>query len=133
MDCKKRNFIIQFIKFNLVGIINTLITYFIYCILVLFRMHHFIALSVDYLTGVIITFTLNKNFTFKNKSPTSIFMFIKMLFIYLIVFSLNIFLLFLFIDIYKFNKIVSQFFVQATLAFLSFIFQKNFVFKERGV
>lgn len=132
MDSKKRNIIVQFVKFNIVGITNTFITYCIYSVLVIFGVNHFIALGFDYLFGIIITFVLNKHFTFKHKYKTTVFIFLKMVVIYIFVFFINSFLLYIFIDINKFNKLVSQFFAQGAVALMSFIFQKNIVFRSNG-
>jgi putative flippase GtrA len=65
---KYRKGIIQFIKFNFVGIINTVITFIIFTLLnKLFGVDKFIAEPVGYVCGLINSFILNKIWTFGKK------------------------------------------------------------------
>lgn len=65
-----KEFIKQFFKFGLVGILNTLIT-----LAVIFLLMHFspasyvIANAAGYILGFINSFILNKTWTFKSKGP----------------------------------------------------------------
>jgi putative flippase GtrA len=77
---KYRKGIIQFIKFNFVGIINTVITFIVFYILhKLFNIHELIAEPIGYVCGLINSFILNKIWTFGKKyyfSPIEMIKFI---------------------------------------------------------
>lgn len=127
--CVKENFI-QFIKFNIVGIINTAVTFGIYSFVVFLLDNHFIGLACDYFFGIIISFALNKKVTFNNGSKTSVFMITKMILAYVPSIILNIVLLYIFVDIANWNKYMAQFITMFLIAFISFLMQKFFVFKQ---
>jgi len=121
----------KFLSFNLVGLINTAITYGIYALAIAVGLNHFIALCIDYALGLIISFFLNKNFTFKIRKKADIEMFLKMIVAYIPSFLINIGLLWLFIDKFNMNKYLSQFIALAIVALFSFFMQHKFVFNYR--
>lgn|GEM_PF-2413249 len=108
MFIKNKYTLFQFIKFNIVGIINTFITYLIYTLLVLITNHHYFSLVIEYLAGIPITFLLNKKFTFKDTQKNYFIMLLKMTFCYLIVFCLNMGLLYLFVNMDLLVKIFEK-------------------------
>lgn len=85
-------FNIEFVKFVFVGCINTLISFVIMLLLYdLFRMGYWGASSISYIVGSVVSFVLNKNFTFKNKdsiSKTAIKFAVNVLVCYIIAYSI---------------------------------------------
>lgn len=68
----------QFIKFGIVGISNTVISYVVYAILVYLGMHYLVANVVSYFAGVANSFVWNSKFVFKaeddpNRNPAKVF------------------------------------------------------------
>lgn len=68
----------QFIKFGIVGISNTVISYVVYAILVYLGMHYLVANVVSYFAGVVNSFVWNSKFVFKaeddpNRNPAKVF------------------------------------------------------------
>lgn len=60
---------ITMIKFLMVGMINTLFgTCVMFAAYNLFHLNYWISSALNYILGSILSFTLNKNFTFQNKS-----------------------------------------------------------------
>jgi GtrA-like protein. len=57
----------EFIGFLGVGVTNTILTYFIY-LLLLFVIHYQLAYLFSYILGIFITYYLNLKFVFKKKS-----------------------------------------------------------------
>lgn len=55
----------QFIKFSIVGVMNTTISLIVYYILLFFGMHFLIANAIGYLVGIINGFILSSKFVFK--------------------------------------------------------------------
>lgn len=76
--CPKR--FVQFIKFNLVGIINTIITFIIFTILNKgFNIEHKVSESIGYTFGLINSYFMNKIWTFgkkQNYKPLEVIKFI---------------------------------------------------------
>ncbi|MGJ7045384.1 GtrA family protein [Thermoanaerobacterium thermosulfurigenes] len=60
--------IIQFIKFNLVGIVNTLVDFSVFTVLTFFGMYYMAAQVISYSCGVVNSFVINKYWTFGDKS-----------------------------------------------------------------
>jgi hypothetical protein len=66
-----RNLVVQFLRFNIVGIINTALTYIIFSTLVLIGIPFYLALAADYTFGIVFSFFANKKFTFRIDSVVS--------------------------------------------------------------
>lgn len=131
MGSKKRNSIIQFIKFNIIGIINTGVTYLIYAFLVYIGFHYRLALGLEYCCGVVISFVLNKKFTFKNSEKSNLKMFLRMVITYVGVFIVNWGMLELNLKVLKMDEYIGQIVAQSIIAISSFFAQKIFVFKDK--
>lgn len=62
----------QFIKFGLVGVINTLLSLFIYYILIHFNVHYIIANLIGFILSVLNSFFLNNKYVFTNNKKDKI-------------------------------------------------------------
>ncbi len=120
----------QFIRFNLVGVLNTLLTYGIYSGLVYLGVHHLAAVVIEYAFGIVFSYLLNKRFTFAVRGGGSR-MFGRMLLAYIPTLLLNALLLWLLVDRLHWNKYVGQAVALGLVSVLSFIAQKVFVFRLR--
>jgi putative flippase GtrA len=120
---------IQFIKFNIVGIMNTAFTYGIYSLTVFLTNNHFLGVCVDYSIGICTSFVLNKHITFKNKEKITAKMVFTMILSYIPSFVLNLISLYVLIDRLHWNKYLAQLLTAFCIAYISFIIQKFFVFK----
>lgn len=129
MDSKKRDTIIQFIKFNITGVINTVLNYVVYSLLIYAGVGYRISLSVDYILGTMISYFLNKRFTFNIKDKTSLPMVGKMILSYFIIFIINLLLLSFLVEWIKINEYLGQFIAVIIIVIISFLMQKIFVFK----
>ena len=134
---RHKTLLIQYLRFNIVAVIYTAITYLLFSALIYFGVKYQIALVFDYLTGVLLSFFLNKRFTFKVKEKANIIMLSKMIAVYLVHFVLNLLALNLVVSIFSEKKIalyLGQLGIIVLLSLMSFIFQKIFVFKikKRG-
>lgn len=63
----------QFVKFGLVGVLNTLLSLAIYYILIYFNIYYIIANIISFLISVLNSFFLNKNFVFNDKKKGNVF------------------------------------------------------------
>lgn len=142
MDNKKRNIIIQFIKenetviqflrFNIVGILNTVITYIIYAVLVFSGAHYRVALISEYAFGTVFSFILNKIYTFNYNERASMYLFGKMVLTYVVIFFANLGILDFCIKTLHMNEYLGQLLTLMLIVLLSFVFQKLFVFRKRN-
>ncbi len=124
----------QFLKFHVVGISNTAITYGLYSLIVYLSDSHQLALVCDYGFGIVYTFLMNKYITFKNYgSGEGWKQFTKIFGMYIIVFALNWIILDRLITIAQWNKYIAQAVTLVVLSMLSFFGQKFLVFRSRDV
>jgi putative flippase GtrA len=118
----------QFIRFNMVGALNTLITYLIYSGLVFAGLHYQAALALEYSFGIVFSYVLNKRFTFAIRGSRDSRMFMRMLATYIPMLFLNAIALWLLVDRLGWNKYLGQAVALVVVAGLSFLAQRAFVF-----
>ncbi len=120
----------QFVRFNLVGALNTALTYGIYSGLVYLGLHHLAAVLIEYAFGIVFSYLLNKRFTFAVRGGGSR-MFGRMLLAYVPTLLLNALLLWLLVDRLAWNKYLGQAVALGFVSVLSFVAQRAFVFGLR--
>ena len=126
-----KNNIIQFITFNIIGLTNTLLTTLLFFLLIYLENNYINSLFFVYFIGILFSFYMNKNFTFKYASSNTMVLFIKMCSSYIIIFMLNVGLLFILIEKILINKYLAQIIAMFLLIIISFMLQKFFVFKDK--
>ncbi|WP_342719404.1 GtrA family protein [Bacillus paramycoides] len=121
----------KFLKFSLIGILNTLITMISYITLVKFGINYLIANCLAYLIGIINSYYWNKNwvFEFKNKE---ISLFLKFLTVNLIVLIFNTITLFISVDKLFINKFISQLFSISVGMIMNFFLHKLWTFNKQN-
>jgi putative flippase GtrA len=136
MDDKKhthaREVILQFIRFNFVGIVNTGLTYVVYAALVFAGVNHFFALGADYAVGIAFSFMMNKRITFRIKGQASTAMLARMVGSYLVLLALNTLMLWALVDKGAVNTYIGQAIALAAVALLSFAAQRFLVFRAHS-
>ena len=65
MDYQKRNTLREFVFFNLIGVVNTLLGLVIYFSLIYLGVYYLVALVIDYIYGITFSFFMNKTYTFR--------------------------------------------------------------------
>lgn len=63
----KRDSVIQFLKFSIVGLSNTIVSYLVYAALLFFGVNYIVANIVSYFAGVINSFYWNNKYVFDNE------------------------------------------------------------------
>lgn len=121
----------QLAAFNVVGIVNTAVTYAVYAVLVLAGMPHLAALAVEYAVGIVLGFWLNRRFTFQSREPWLPGLG-RMVAAYVPLLALNEVLLFALVDLAKTDKLLAQGFALVVVSGLSFLVQKTIVFRKKG-
>lgn len=117
----------KFIKFILVGILNTAFGYGLFVLFIFFGMHYSLAVLLSTILGVLFNFKTIGSLVFKSKDNSLIFRFVL---VYVFLYFVNIFCLWILRQIWSDNMYLNGFILLAPLAMLSFVLNKKFVFKD---
>jgi len=121
-----KNFNSQIIKYIFFGALNTLITFILYIFLIKLDVNYIVASTVCYIIGVIEGFILNGLFVFNEKLKFSGLS--KYTLVYIVSYSINIFTLYLCVDLFGVNEIFAQMIVIMFVTLLNFRLVKWLVF-----
>ncbi|WP_442941738.1 GtrA family protein [Nostoc sp.] len=116
----------KFIRFLIVGGINTLFGYSIFIMLILLNFRYEIAVLISTMCGVLFNFKTIGTFVFKNKNNKLIFKFIL---VYAMIYFLQLFFLKQLLS-YKINLFVAEALILLPLALVSYTLNKIFVFSK---
>jgi putative flippase GtrA len=119
----------QIIKFCGVGILNTIVGYGVFFLLVNY-MYYLQALLIAHIVGVTHSFIWNKYWVFKSKKHL-LLEFIKFNLIYAIVFVANAIALFVSVDLLQVNPRLAQLILLPVITLVSFFGQKLWTFKDK--
>jgi len=122
--------LIQFLTFNLVGIVNTLFGFSIIFTLMFLGLSAVASNFIGYFFGAILSYTLNKKYTFKSdtKDKTEVLKFFTVL---LISYCINLLTLQWLLTLL--NPYSAQFISAIIYTLSSFILAKLFVFSEKSI
>jgi len=120
----------QFIKFMGIGILNSIVGYGSFFILVNY-LNYQIALLCAHLIGVTNSFLWNKLLVFKTKN-ISVIEFLRFNVIYLFVYFTNAVALYICVDIFNVDPRPAQLLLLPLVTLISFFGQKLWTFKEKN-
>lgn len=126
-----RRTIIQFVKFNLVGGINTVLATLVYVAVAALTDNYTLGLISDYAFGIVFGFIANKIWTFGHQEPFSLRLVAKYIAVYAVVFAINYSLLRLAVEHYGYDRYLAQFVIFAVVVLPIFIVQKKYVFADK--
>lgn len=125
----------QLIKFSMVGILNTLITFITYAFLVHYHIDIVIANSTGYILGMINSFFFNNFWVFKsknaNKDSVNPSIVLKFIIVNLITLLLSNFLLNTIVEKMAFDKIFAQAIVIPVTMIFNFLLNKFWTFERK--
>jgi putative flippase GtrA len=121
-----------FIRFLLVGVLNTAFSYLLYASLILIGLKYLLAFSISYVAGVLFNFQTIGRLVFKNKNNKLLFRFVG---VYVVIYLLNAEGLriadALNINIeYKTKMLIASAILVVPMAMVSFVLNRLFVFRE---
>lgn len=119
----------QMLRFLAVGAFTNISLYIVFLVLAWMGFDHKIAMTLVYICGVIIGFTLNRNWTFKHNGHIS-HGFVKYSLLYLFGYELNLLGLYSLVDIAEYPYQIIQFLISMLLAVMFYFLQKNWIFRE---
>ncbi|KRE75861.1 GtrA family protein [Paenibacillus sp. Soil750] len=115
----------KFVKFLVVGGINTVFGYSLFALFIYFNFHYAIATLCATVIGIFFNFKTIGSIVFKSKNNNLLFRFFI---VYGFVYLLNILLMFLLNSLVNDNHYVSGAMTVFPLAILSFLLNKKYVF-----
>lgn len=121
----KKLWAIPFLRFLVVGGMNTLFLYMVFAIFTLLHFHYVVATLIAYICGTLFNFRTYGTLVFRNKSFWLIFRFVG---VAVLLYGLNIGILKIF-EIFDVNKLVAQAILTLPLAGVSFFLFRKFVFR----
>ncbi|MFE4120116.1 GtrA family protein [Priestia sp. YIM B13486] len=127
---------ISFIKFTLVGVVNTLIDFVVYALLTTIGVNYILAQWVSYSAGILNSYVMNRKWTFERKEKSSRREVISFVIVNLITLSLTSFMLTVLYNKWGISLLISKLLITIVSVGINFIGTKLFVFttkKERGI
>ena len=129
LNAKKE--VLKFVRFCLVGSINTLTTYLIIVFLYgILNLDIFISNFSGYIFGLIVSFLFNRDFVFKSKRNNMNTQICKFIVTFVVSYSLNILVLFILNNLIKINSYFSILFSSFFYTLTFYILCNIFVFRR---
>jgi len=127
---KRGSLIDQIVRFNIVGVVSNALMYLLFSALVYIGMAYDVALVIDYVVGGVVSYVYNKGFTFDDRGPHKKRSVLMMMILLVLLFVLNLYMLYYLVERYVINIYVSQLIAAFVCAVTSFYVQKMHVFKS---
>lgn len=129
--------LVQFIKFGVVGLSNTAVSYIVYYALVCAGAHYLAASVASFAVGVLNSFFWNNKYVFKRRGDEKRGVggaLVKTYVSYALTgLVLQNVLLFVFVDALRISKYIAPVFCLAATVPLNFVLNKKWAFKDRGI
>ena len=119
------------IKFILVGAVNTVATYALYVILVNAGLQYAVALTLDYLVGILSGYLMNRHWTFVSHDSTHRSL-VKYITTYVLVYLINLILLSLIVGLKILDPVFGQVLALGVVTMISFLLQNFWVFQRQS-
>ena len=132
MDGQRRIYLKQFIIFNYVGVLTVIIGTLVFVLMISMGFGYVASLVGDYAAGILFSYFMNKNYTFKAKTSSDMVPLLKTAAMYVVSFMLNVYMLKLSTEVFGFHVIYSQFVIIFILALFNFLVFKLLIFRVIG-
>ena len=119
----------EFIRFALVGVVNTAISYLAYVLLIELGVGYQVSNVISYIVGMITSYILNKNWTFGIKERSRIRFLLKFVVVNIVALLVSLGIVSLMVEIWGMNVYVGQLFAIAGHMLVNFAGQKFWVFR----
>jgi len=122
------NFPIDLRKFIIIGIINTLVAYIVFLLLLNFKINYKVANILSYIIGMINSFLFNKKWTFQFSNKTTFSLVTKFVFVNLVSLSLGLLTIIFLVEVFDFTDYFAQLFSISVSVLINYFGQKKIVF-----
>ena len=120
----------SFLKFLTVGVTNTMGGYAFYSALIALGVNYAVALTLEYVAGVVYGFLLNKLWTFKAQGESGQ-QALRYVAVYTLIYVLNITLLMILVERWALSPYLAPILLLVFLTLLSFVVQKRWIFAKQ--
>lgn len=122
--------LIRFIKFGMVGVLNTLVNWVIFFILNAFGMYYILANIIAYALGTIHSYLWNTLWVFKYKEKASTDTTIKFVILNVVGLGLNTGILYVLVDLCNLNKFIGLVITTGIVMIINYVVNKLWVFSK---
>lgn len=126
------NLVKQFIKFGMVGVVNTLNSWLVYYLLLFFNIHYLVANTIAYFASSLIGYFLNKMWVFKKKEQKNLNGLVKYYIVYITSYFLNMMCMYIIVDVLNISDKLAPILVLFVTVPFNFIFSKLWIFKSKN-
>ena len=119
----------QLVKYLIIGTVNTIMAYALFYLMVTFNIHYQLALFIVTALVILNSYFWHSNWTFRSESQNKILEFLRFNSIYFFTFFLNMLLLFLSVEKFKFDPRWAQIYCMAITTCINFFGHKYWSFK----
>jgi putative flippase GtrA len=123
--------ILQFVKFNLVGIMNTAVDFAVFTLLTFLGMQYLIAQVISYSCGIVNSYLWNKFWTFQQKKGFSSAEVLKFIIVNIVSLGVSLFFLYIFRDKVGLHVLVSKLIATLLAVIVNFAGNKFWVFTQK--
>lgn len=118
----------QFIRFCIVGAVNTGISLLVYALLLKLQVHYLAASTLAYIAGLINGYIFSSSFVFKKKFKLQ--QGVKFVTVYLSSLLINLALLYIFVDVFHLSELLGQTIVTGINVVYNYFINKFWTFKS---
>lgn len=122
--------IVRFIKFGMVGVLNTLVNWSIFFILETYGVYYILANIIAYSLSTIHSYLWNTLWVFKYKDKASTDTTFKFIVLNIIGLCLNTGILYVLVDFFNLNKLFALIITTAIVMIINYAVNKVWVFKK---
>jgi len=124
----------EIIRYLIIGVLTTIVSISsFYLFNTCIHIYYLISDVLSWIISIIFAFIMNKIFVFKSKNKSkdeTIYEFVNFTKYRILSLLIDMFIMFIFISIFKIDELISKIFVQFVVVVLNYIFSKFFVFKK---
>lgn len=117
----------KFIKFIGAGVINTIVSYLLYLVLVLF-LNYQVSYAIAFIFGIILSFVLNTKYVFEVEQTFKKFILFPL--VYLVQYLLGAFMMNFVIEVIGIDKFIAPILVTVCSLPVSYIFSKKILIRS---
>lgn len=120
----------QAMRFFIVGVFTNVSLYIVYLLITWLGLDHKLAMTLVYISGVLMGFTLNRNWSFRHRGHIS-HGFMRYSVIYAVGYLVNLTGLYLLVDIAGYPHQIIQLLIAIMLAVMFFILMRLWIFNDK--
>lgn len=118
----------KIVKFGSVGVLNTVFSYLLFCVLIYLDVFYLVASMLSFLSGTLLSYLMNSKYTFSVYANTRSF--VKFLVIMLVSLLISLILLYVFKNVVGVHVLIAQVLVVLVRFPIVYLLMKHVVFNQ---